>query len=288
MFKRIYILTVASIVLLCALSAQVSAGIVASWSPIYFGTTFDPMSLNTPQPEANERVSHKAEVIGISANLALLPLSYEHLVGTWGRPNGNFHIKSDWSGDYLGLNDEVSHLFVSYKLMQFFHGAYKHIGFSEKSARILGVVEAAFIVTAVEYPLDAYNPDQGFGISDLVFDYTGIFMSYLKISHPCFRNWDLKASVKSISHSRRQILGNNVDDYDNYIYWLTYRKSVAVFGLGYSTSHPVPTSPVKEFYFGIGTTIPDLLRPISHKLAGMLEWAGGYYFNLRWNFLKFN
>lgn len=209
---------------------------------------------------------------------------YNHVVNAWGRPDGKFHFKDDWSGDNLALNDEVSHLFVSYKLMQFFNSGYNLLGFSPKTARILGMVETAFILTAVEFPIDAYNPDQGFGVSDLIFNYTGIFMAYIKITNPAFENWDLKASVKSLSQSNKQVIGSNNEDFDNYIYWITYRKSSLVFGLGYSTDHPQPMNVDKQFFVGIGTTVPDLIRPISKKLANALDWMGTYYLNLNWNF----
>ena len=223
--------------------------------------------------------------ISAGANLGAAIPVYNHMVSAWGRPDGKFHFKDDWSGDYLALNDEISHMFASYKLMQFFNSGYKFVGFSPKTAKILGIVETAFIVTAVEYPIDAYNPTQGFGISDLIFDYTGIFMGYMKVTYPALKNWDIKTSLKSFSYSNKNVIGTNSEDYDNYIYWLTYRKSPAVFGFGYSTEHPQPLNVDKQFYLGIGTTVPDLIRLISPKVADKLDWMEVYFFNLRWNFV---
>ncbi len=253
-----------------------------------YGTVLGPNPIYYANPEPQDHGhGYWPHVISVSGNLAVMPMAYNHMVKTWGVPDGKFHFKHDWSGDHMALNDEVSHLLISYKLVQAFHSGYKFIGYSDRTAKILGMIEAGLIVTFVEYPLDAYNPGQGFGVSDLVFDYVGIGMAYYKISDPRFENWDLKTSVKSFSHTRKQVLGDNAEDYDNYIYWLTYRKSPAVFGLGYSTSHPLSGGVNKEFYLGVGTTLPDLLKPISGKLAKLFRWSEVYYFNLKWNFLTF-
>ena len=237
-----------------------------------------------PQTIENKRSYTIPIAISAGVNLSAAVPVYNQMVNSWGRPNGKFHVKHDWSGDYLALNDEISHMFVSYKLMQFFNSGYQFVGFSPKTAKILGIVETAFIVTAVEYPIDAYNPDQGLGISDLIFDYTGIFMGYMKVSYPSLKNWDIKTSLKSLSYSNKNVIGSNSEDYDNYIYWLTYRKSPAVFGFGYSTDHPQPLNVDKQFYLGIGTTVPDMIRLISPRIADKLDWMEVYYFNLRWNF----
>lgn len=278
-----YILT--GIVVFCFAQATLSAAIPAGLSCAYFGTGFTPEYDNGPQDVDRHGDKRLRISLALSANIAMMPPAYNHMVKSWGKPDGKFHVKNDWSGDNLALNDEVSHLLVSYKLTQVFHSAYKALGFGEKTARILGMTEAAFIVTAVEYPIDAYNPTQGFGISDLIFDYTGILMAYFKISDRRFENWDLKTSVKSFSNANRQVIGDEAEDYDNYIYWLTYRKAPAVFGFGYGTSHPEVGQVNKEFYLGIGTTLPDILSPLSKKLSKAFRWAEVYYFNLSWNFL---
>ncbi|MBD3382600.1 MAG: hypothetical protein GF404_10445 [candidate division Zixibacteria bacterium] len=225
---------------------------------------------------------------GITAGVhaTILPLAYNQMISSWGRPEGRFHIKDDWAGDNLGLNDEVSHLFVSYKLMQFLHFGYKSLGFSEKTARIAGIVETAFIVTAVEFPIDAYNPDQGMGLSDLLFDYTGIFLACLKISDSRFDDFDIKTSLRSMSYSGKNVIGSNSEDYDNYIYWLTYSRSPVVFGLGYGTDHP-SSDVQREIYFGVGSTLHDLVAPVSKKAAKYLEFTEFYYLNLRFKLLDF-
>jgi hypothetical protein len=132
----------------------------------------------------------------------------------------------------------------------------------------------------VEYPIDAYNPDQGMGISDLIFDYSGIFLAYLKIADRRFERWDIKTSLKSMSYSGRNVIGSNREDYDNYIYWLTYSRSPLVFGLGYGTDHPVQEVR-SQFFLGVGTSLYDLIKPISSEVAKYLRFTEFYYFNLR-------
>ncbi len=226
-----------------------------------------------------------SHTVAVGANLTAMPFLYDHMTGLWGDPNGSFHFKDDWNGDNLGLNDEVSHLFVSYKLAQFLVAGYGKLGYSEKTARILGFAEAAFIVTAVEFPIDAFNPDQGLGVSDLIFDYTGLGLAYLKLTDSRFEDFDLKVSVKSLSYDSRSVLGDNSEDYDNYIYWLTYRKTPFVFGLGYGTDHPEVWDVDRQFHLGIGTTLPDLLGLFSEDASKFFRWAELYYINIRWNFV---
>lgn len=284
MKKTVYYI-LAGIIVYFFLQGTLTAAIPSGLGCTYFGTSFTAEFNEIPQHDDNQRDNRLRISLTLMANVAIMPPAYNHMVKSWGKPDGRFHVKDDWSGDNLALNDEVSHLLVSYKLTQAFHSTYRALGFGEKTARILGMAEAAFIVTAVEYPIDAYNPTQGFGLSDLIFDYTGILMAYFKISDSRFDDWDLKTSVKSFKNTNRQVIGDEAEDYDNYIYWLTYRKTPAVFGLGYGTSHPEIGHVNKEFYLSIGTTLPDILSPVSKKLAKAFRWAEVYYFNLSWKFL---
>jgi hypothetical protein len=204
---------------------------------------------------------------------------YNYLTNTWGAPTGKFHIK-DETADHLAFNDEVSHLFVSYKLTQGFGAAYRGLGFSDGRARLLGALESAFIMTFVEFPVDAYNPSQGLGITDLAADYLGIGLAWMKDANPSFENLDVKVSMRSFSNQYSRGLGEDQEDYDNYIYWLTYRYKFAVAGIGYGTTHPSPYDPDPSAYFGVGTTIPDLVGVFSKKLAGNLKPLELYFFNL--------
>ena len=206
---------------------------------------------------------------------------YEYLTSKWGEPAGSFHFKDELH-DGLALNDEVSHLFVAYKLTELFSSSYKRLGFSARNARLLGTLESALIMTAVEFPLDAYNPDQGMGLTDLAFDYAGAGMGYLKMASPGLRDFDLKISAKSIRRSSGSILGDDASDYDSYIYWLTFRRGPAVVGVGYSSCRLTPSSDGKpQLFLGLGSTIPDLIRPISSKVAGSLKSLELYFFNVR-------
>lgn len=282
MMKKLIVILIFVIILSVSLYAQDS--LLTSQQLLQMNSSTLLQSLERPQLIENKKNYTIPIVITAGSNLAAALPVYNHMVSAWGRPDGKFHFKDDWSGDNLALNDEISHLFVSYKLMQFFNSGYKFVGFSPKTAKIMGIIETAFILTAVEFPIDAYNPTQGFGVSDLIFDYTGIFLAYMKISYPSFKNWDIKTSLKSLTYSNKNVIGSDSEDYDNYIYWLTYRRSPAVFGLGYSTNHPEPYQVDKQFFLGIGSTVPDLVRLISPKIADKLNWMEVYYFNLKWNF----
>ncbi len=203
---------------------------------------------------------------------------YRKLTGIWGKPNGSFHLKSEFS-DYLAYNDEVSHMFVSYKLTQALTSAYSIFGLGEKKSRRVGAIEAALIMTAVEFPVDAFNPSQGMGITDLVADYAGVGLAILKISDSRLRDFDMKLSVKSFGSNKGRLLGHNTADYDNYIYWLTYSVSPVVGGVGYSTTRSHPREPHPQILLGVGTTIPDLIEPVFPDAARFLKPLDLYFFN---------
>jgi len=101
-----------------------------------------------------------------------------------------------------------------------------------------------------------------------------------------FIDFDLKVSIKSTSNQSRAVLGYDSADYDNYIYWLTYRKSVLVLGAGYSTRRLNPTDPEPQLLLGVGSTIPDLVKPISSGLARYLRPLEVYYFNFHVDLLR--
>lgn len=206
-------------------------------------------------------------------------VGYNKLADIWGESDGAFHIKDETS-DHLAFNDEVSHLFVSYKLSQALTEAYGVIGFNDRKARNVGAIEAALIMTAVEFPVDAFNPSQGMGLTDLVADYAGVGLAYLKASDDRFKDFDIKMSVKSIGSNKGRVLGYNCGDYDNYIYWLTYSRSPFVAGVGYSTTRFSAKEPKPQMMLGIGTTIPDLIEPISSKAAKFLKPLELYFLNI--------
>jgi len=214
-----------------------------------------------------------------AAHAAAAYPAYDYLTGVWGQSNGKFHLK-DETHDYLAFNDEVSHTFVSYKLTQFFTSVYHGLGYQRGKSRVLGAVEAAAVMTFVEFPVDAFNPDQGLGVTDLLANYVGVGLAYLKSGNPSLSDLDLKLSIKSFDSSRSKGLGYDSYDYDNYIYWLTYRERPAVIGVGYSTARTSPTEPLPELYLGIGTTLPDLISLFSSDLARKVRSLEFYYFNL--------
>ena len=209
-------------------------------------------------------------------------IAYNRLTKLWGASNGKFHFKDEFH-DQLAFNDEVSHLLISYKLTQSFSSLYRRLGFSTKRGHILGALESALIMTAVEFPVDAFNPNQGFGMTDLVADYLGVGLAYWKSVDSRLSDFDIKLSIKSFSRQGERVLGYDNRDYDNYIYWLTYRYKFAVLGTGYGTTRSKLIEPEPQIFLGIGTTIPDLLRPVSSKLAEKLKPLELYYFNFRLN-----
>ncbi|MGH7568283.1 MAG: M15 family metallopeptidase [Gemmatimonadales bacterium] len=215
-------------------------------------------------------------------------LLYRETQASWGESNGRFHIKDDWSGDQLAQNDEISHFVTGYGLTKAFTRVWAWTGVSPKRARTLGAIETAVLLTLVEMPLDAFNPDQGFGVEDLVFDYAGIGVGLLALSRP--GRWDFKFSAKKNLFSAQETLfAQDSRETDNYVFWLTYRPSLGwaerqpvSVGIGHSVRRAADGySPVRELYLGLGTTVPDLVRAVAPGAARHFELLEAYFINVR-------
>lgn len=253
-----------------------------------------PAAGSSTYPVMKSRISYrKASIIG-GLNLVAITLGFHQAVNVWGKSNGRFHIKDDWKGDGLAQTDELSHFLWGYKMTQFLSCAYDWMSFSPKTSRALSLSESALILTLVEYPIDAYNPQQGLGISDLVFDYLGVGLAVAKKHCGGLNDFDFKLSwKKNIFSQNKTPFAQTYEEYDNFIYWLTYRpklflpKKLLCFGFGYSVTHLGSTSslqaefkPKREFYGGIGLSIPDFASLFSKKLGDKSKFLEILYPNI--------
>jgi hypothetical protein len=208
----------------------------------------------------------------------------------WGKPDGRFHFKDELRGDHLALSDEASHLLIAYKLAQLTRQGYRWCGLPATAAMRAGAIQAAIYMTFVEFPLDAYNPAQGLGLTDLLADFAGIGLAWYRAGRENPR-WDLKVSVKSdFFAGNSRLLAHTNKQYDDFIYWLTYRLSEnrynpLVVGLGYSTHHPPGNPPdhipvQKELYFRIGTSLSEIGRIFGRRTERLLAPGEVYFFNI--------
>jgi hypothetical protein len=193
----------------------------------------------------------------------------------WGSSSGKFHWKNDWTGDNLAQNDEMSHTVTSYNFSRYFQPVYQWLGLSPNRSMTFGTLHSALLGTFIEYPIDAYNPLQGLGVSDLMANYVGCGLALGQYHLPALKNFGLKLSFKqapwiATSHG----VAGTVEEFDNDIYWLTFRPAYKKidfvhFGLGYSTNH-FKIKVEREYYVGVGTTLPDVVKIISPKAAKWL------------------
>ena len=213
---------------------------------------------------------------------------YRQARAAWGRSNGHFHIKADWTGDTLSQNDEISHLVAGYHFTKAFSQVWGWTGMRPQRARTLGAVEAAALLTLVEVPLDAFNPRQGLGVGDLAFDYVGVGLGLVAVSHP--GRWDVKFSTKQNPfRAQEHLFSQSARDEDNYVFWATYRvplgpgrRQPLSVGLGHSVRRAGDGQrAVRELYLGVGTTVPDVVRAVAPGAARHFEFLGAYYFNVR-------
>src|SRR5713101_1770467 len=214
---------------------------------------------------------------------------YHEMEASWGQSNGRLHVKwNDWCCDGLMQNDEISHFVSGYHLTKAFAHLWSWTGEPTKRARTWGALEAGVILTLVELPIDAFNPQQGLGISDLIFDYGGVGMGLLALHQP--GRWDFKFSAKhNVFATQKTLFSQNSRDSDNYVFWATYRPSFGLderqplsVGLGHGVGREANgVTPVRELYLGLGTTIPDVVRLAAPGVARHIQLLEAYYINVR-------
>jgi hypothetical protein len=223
-----------------------------------------------PQPHLYRNLAIGNIVFGTGA--------YLYFADTWGAPKGKFHVK-DEIHDNLAFNDELSHLFFGYKLSQGFDWLFRGLHVNSKKASQLGALQAAFILTLIEFPMDSYNPSQGMGLTDLAADYLGVGWALLKKNRP--NNFDMKFCVKKPPWKfSNKLLANTNQEFDNWIWWATWKPKYVWTGIGYSTNHDKPDVE-SEVYLGVGTTLYDLLHLISPKIADEIRSLDTYFISLR-------
>ena len=205
-----------------------------------------------------KRINYKrASIIGV-VNASAIFFGFKQAADSWGKSKSGFHFKDDWKGDNLAQTDELSHFVWGYKMTQFFFWTYDWVGLSPKTSQALSICQSTLLLTLVEYPIDAHNPKQGFGVSDLIFDYLGVGLAYMKKHEGWLEDFDFKISWKrNIFATRQPLFAQTYQEFDNLVYWFTYRtklfmpRKIFCLGLGYSAAHP-GDKPEREFFGGIG------------------------------------
>ena len=110
----------------------------------------------------------------------------------------------------------------------------------EKANR-LAALQTVLILTLIEFPMDAYNPSQGMGLTDLAADYAGVGWGLLKKEHP--NNFDMKFCVKQPPWKfKHKLLASDNAEFDNFIWWGVWKPKYVWTGIGYSTNHDQPMS----------------------------------------------
>lgn len=241
--------------------------------------------IGTAERPAQNPIQLDRALLWGTTNIAAMVAAYRQSQSAWGESTGKFHFKHDWKGDGMAMSDEVSHLFAAYRLHQVLNAGHRWTGMNESAARRLATLESWLWTSAVEYPIDAYNPDQGFGVSDLLFNTAGVIAAHVRSTQDAPR-WDVKISVKpSFFNGQSRIIAHSNKQYDDYIYWATYRPSdnrfVPIhFGLGYSTHHEPNSRIAKQLHLGIGTTLDDLGGMIHESIGRYLRPLNVFYFNI--------
>jgi hypothetical protein len=222
-----------------------------------------------------------------AGSAAYIYFGLKHAMDSWGKSDGKFHVKDDWTGDHLAQTDELSHFTWGYKMTQLCFWMYDWIGFSPKTSQLVSMIESALILTIVEFPVDAYNPRQGLGVSDLIFDYMGVGFAFAK-KHQCsLQDFDVKVSWKrNLFLTNHPAFSQTFGEFDNFIFWLTYRprlfvpRRVLCIGLGYSVTHR-GIEPQREFYCGVGLSLSDFFGLLGKRLKSYTQFLDLFYPNFK-------
>lgn len=218
----------------------------------------------------------------LALGVSVYAVDYE--METWGKVRGKFHFKDDWDGDYLKQSDEMSHLFYGYKMTQLLYIISRFNGFSKRTSVWIGSVIAFLWLFSVEYPIDAYNPQQGFGVSDLIFNTVGVAVGAIRLCYPRFSFFDFKISFEDNPFKRKSIIAKKADEYDNMIYWLTFTpnrpKNPFNISIGYSTYRPRWRVVKRELYFSVGTSLSDLTYVFLKNAKPLFDFLGFCQFSI--------
>lgn len=243
-----------------------SAGLCSSHA-----TTLDRDSTKSGKSHVNRNILLGNLVVGTGA--------YFYFENTWGAPNGKFHFKDELH-DNVAFTDEISHFYAGYKLTDGFRWFFRMLKMPEEKQLKYGAIQAAIILTLVEFPMDAFNPDQGFGVSDFVLDYAGIGYALLDAKYP--NKFDMKFSLKQPPWKfDNKFLASKNEEFANFIWWATYTPKTVSVGLGYGIEYDQHGEAQSQVYLGAGTTLYDLLYVIKPSLANELKALDCYFINLR-------
>ncbi len=227
----------------------------------------------------------RAGLLG-TANAGAVICGFGQAIAAWGESKGGFHFKDDWSGDHLAQIDEMSHFMWGYKMTQFLFCSYRWAGFSSRASHAISISQTALVLTLVEYPVDAYNPKQGLGASDLIFDYAGIGLAYFKQRCRWLEDFDFKISPrKNVLVGSQPVFAQTNEEFDNFIYWFTYRarlflpQKALCLGVGYGVTHR-QDEPKRHFLLGVGLSLPDFISLFRGDLGKRVRFLEVLYPNL--------
>ncbi|MCK4858799.1 MAG: DUF2279 domain-containing protein [candidate division Zixibacteria bacterium] len=228
------------------------------------------------EPDSSKKNPHLHRNL-IVGNVIGGTAAYFYLTDTWGTPTGRFHFKED-TNDNLALTDEISHMFAGYQLTEAFICIFRLLGMDSTRVEKYAMLEAGLVTTLVEFPLDAYNPGQGFGATDFLLNWMGIGFSWLR--RRGLENFDLKFALKrSPFEFENKFLSSKNEEFDNFVWWALYKPKYIWLGVGYGTNHD-HNLVESEYYLGVGTTLNDLLYLLSPATAKRLKALDTFFINL--------
>jgi hypothetical protein len=245
-------------------------------------TRIDRIGILAQNPEPAPHIIWWRAAIFAATATGCISYGFSEMGDWWGHGYGSFKIKhDDWSGDNLAQTDEASHFFITYKLAQTGTEFSKWSGFSPGTSRIIGSSIAVGVMTLVEYPIDAHNPVQGLGYSDLIADYLGVYFAAVKDKWPeKLKYFDFRFSVKNPGDVPNGVIAQTFAGNDAYIYWLSVmpvEDFPAHASIGISANHDSPDRKVeREIYLGFGTSGAELAGIFSKKWRRRLDFWNAY------------
>ncbi len=194
---------------------------------------------------------------------------------TWGWKTG------DWNGDGLVQTDEFSHFQLGQRITEFGYGMSRWCGFRHNTSLWIGASIGLAGTFWVEI-IDAYNPDQGFGVTDMVVDVAGVLFALLRKQSPFVDRFDLRVTFEDLKYIPDNLfMATDFRGYDNAIFWITYQPDKDLpfdVCLGYSSDRDYPSKvPRRELFIGAGISGEKLIGLFDSDLARQIGTFAEWY-----------
>ncbi len=220
--------------------------------------------------------------LGLASAFTVGSVAYasQEFTRVWGESSSSKWLwkTGDWNGDGLVQTDEFSHFQLGQRITELGYGMAQWSGFNHRTSIWIGA-GIGFGATMWVEIIDAFNPDQGFGLTDAVLDLAGVIFGVMRKQNDFVNRFDLRVTFDDLNQIPDNVfMATTFAEYDNAIFWLTYKIDQDLpidVCLGYSSDRDYPGKvPRRELFLGAGISGEELfsLFGIDNKIGSFAEW----------------